>query len=81
MAEKKNPSRAERAVSDVKKNSGSSNSKASSKPKTTSKKKSTKADKAAQLITESAYGAFNRRSRIQKNIIFAVSSRSFRGKS
>ena len=48
MAEKKNPSRAERAVSDVKKNSGSSNSKASSKPKTTSKKKSTKADKAAQ---------------------------------
>ena len=30
MAEKKNPSRAERAVSDVKKNSGSSNSKSAS---------------------------------------------------
>ena len=49
MAEKKNPSRAERAVSEVKKSTGSSNSKASSKskPKKNTSKKPTKAEKAA----------------------------------
>ena len=49
MAEKKTASRAERAVSEVKKNTGSSNSKASakSKPKKNSPKKTTKAEKAA----------------------------------
>ena len=50
MADKKNPSRAERAVSEVKKNTGSSNSKASSKSKpkknSTGSKKPTKAEKA-----------------------------------
>ena len=49
MAEKKNQSRAERAVSEVKKNTGSSNSKASakSKAKKNSPNKPTKAEKAA----------------------------------
>ena len=49
MAEKKTVSRAERAVSEVKKNTGSSNSKASakSKPKKNKPAKPTKAEKAA----------------------------------